>query len=228
MMNQVGASRVRSDGMSRRSFRFHPVALFLTAMVLVNCQTQFRPADVSERIRSFGHVWTIPDDVQRIAVFYPRSSNPDFTEAYRWLEGAAFQLKKQRPALRIVDRANVPMLRSEQQFQSGGAVTDEGAVRAGQLLGVDSVLLYAIDGPTWRDRLMADRPSGMRPVTVTSKIVRVETAEVIYHNVVTARMHDGDHRDWSLLDRIDVQELGREALEHGIRQTMSDLQRAFQ
>lgn len=214
--------------MDRRTLTLRSVVLLLTAMASMNCQPLSRQTILTDRVRSFGHVWTIPDDVQRIAVFYPRSSNPDYSEAYRWLEGAAFQLKRQRPALRIVDRVNVPILRSEQQFQSGGAVTDEGAVRIGQLLGVDSVLLYSIDGPTWRDRLLANRPSGIRPVTVTSKIVRVETAEVIYHNVVTSRMDDGDHGGWYLLDHIDAQQLGRDALDRGIRQTVFDLQRAFE
>jgi hypothetical protein len=170
----------------------------------------------------------VPSDIQRIAVLYPRSSNPEFSEAYQRLEGAVFQLKARRPTLRIVDRFHVPMLRSEQEFQYAGSVTDESAVRAGRMLGVDSVLLYTIDGPAMRDRLFVDRPSQLRPITVTAKIVRVETAEIVYHNVVTTRMDDGGRWGWTLSDSTDVQQLGREALDRGVRQAMSDLQRAFE
>ena len=195
------------------------------ALVLWGCQSQSVGPPAAS---TFGAIRTVPVDVQRIAVFYPHSSNPDFTEAYRRLENAAFQLRDRRSTLRIIDRFNLSLLRSEQHFQQAGSVTDDSAVRIGGLLGVDSVLLYSIDGPNVRERLFASRPSQLRPITVTTKIVRVETAEVVYHNVVTARMDEDPSWGWSVADSMDVQQLGREALDRGIRQTVLDLQRAFQ
>jgi len=171
---------------------------------------------------------TIPSNVQRIAVFYPRSSNPDFLAAYQRLEGATFQLKGQRPALKVVDRSHLLTLITEQKLQGTGAVADDSAVRIGHLLGVDSVLLYSIDGPTLRERLFAREPTHVRPITVTTKIIRVESAEVVYFNVVTARMDDDNSWDWSLSDKWDYHELSQAALERGIAQTVFDLQRAFQ
>jgi hypothetical protein len=179
-------------------------------------------------VQAFIPSFTVPSDVQRIAVFYPRSSNPDFLEAYQRLEGAAFQLKGKRSTLRIVDRFNLPTVMMEQRFQVTGPTTDDSAVRVGHMLGVDSVLLYSIDGPTLRDRLFARRLSHVRPITVTTKIIRVESAEVVYHNVVTAHMDDARYDDWSLSDNVDYHQLSRAALERGIAQTVVDLHRAFE
>jgi hypothetical protein len=147
-------------------------------------------------------------------------------EAYARLEGAAFQLKQQRPDLKIVDRYNLPLLLDEHRFQWTGSVSEDSAIRLGRLLGVDSVLIYRIDGPTIRDRFFARHSSELPPITVLSKIIRVESAEVVYHNVVTARADEGG--GWSLSDSLDVQRVNRTALERGIRQTVSDLRQAFQ
>jgi hypothetical protein len=122
----------------------------------------------------------------------------------------------------------MPTVFTEQRFQAGGLVSDESAVRIGQMLGVDSVLIYRIDGPTLRDRLWARQHQDLPPITVTSKIIRVESAEVVYLNVVTARVDEADGSRWSLSDNVDYQRWSREALDRGIMQTVVDLQRAFQ
>lgn len=70
---------------------------------------------------------------------------------------AAFQLKTNRPNLRIIDRSQMPASVAEQRFQVGGLVSEESAVRIGRMLGVDSVLIYRIDGPTLRERFFAQR-----------------------------------------------------------------------
>jgi hypothetical protein len=96
------------------------------------------------------------------------------------------------------------------------------------MLGVDSVLIYRIEGPTLRDRLWARQHRDLPPVTVTSKIIRVESAEVVYHNVVTAHVGEIEGSGWSLSDHVDYQRWGREALDRGIAQTVVDLHRAFE
>jgi hypothetical protein len=202
--------------------------VFLMALTLAGCQSSSLPYASPLVVRTIEPSLTIPVDVQRIAVFYPRSSNSDFLEAYQRLEGATFQLKILRPTLKVVDRVHLLAVITEQHFQVTGAVADDGAVRVGHLLGVDSVLLYSIDGPTLRDRFFARVPSQVRPITVTTKIIRVESGEVVYLNVVTARMEDEGRWDWSPSDNWDYQQLSRAALERGIIQTVSDLQRAFE
>ncbi len=215
----------RSEGMGGRVSTGLGALACMAAVVLLGCQGHPTTPAIPSPL---GPIRAVPGDVQRIAVLFPRPSNPDFAEAYQRLENAAFQLRDTRATIRIIDRFNLSILRSEQRFQQAGSVTDESAVRIGGLLGVDSVLLYTIEGPTARERLFASRPSQLRPITVTTKIVRVETAEVVYHNVVTARM-DADARwEWALVESMDMQQLGRDALDRGIRQTVLDLHRAFQ
>ena len=202
--------------------------VFLMAVALAGCQSASLPTVSPLSVRNSGPTVAIPDNVQRIAVFYPRSSNPEFLEAYQRLEGATFQLKGQRPTLKVVDRFHLLALITEQRLQVTGVVADDSAVRIGHLLGVDSVLVYSIDGPTLRDRLFARGPSQVRPITVTTKIIRVESAEVVYFNVVTAHMDDETGWDWSLSDKWDYHQLSRAALERGLAQTIFDLQRAFE
>jgi hypothetical protein len=117
---------------------------------------------------------------------------------------------------------------SEQRFQVGGLVSDESAVRIGQILGVDSVMIYRIEGPTLRDRFWARQNRDLPPITVTSKIIRVESAEVVYLDVVTARVEETDRSGWSLSDTVDYQRWSREAFDRGIMQTVVDLERAIQ
>jgi len=93
----------------------------------------------------------ITADVRRMAVLNPRGGNPEWSSAYSRLEGAAFQLGIYRPNPRIIDRSHLPALISEQRFQGGGIVSEESAVRIGRILGVDSVLIYRIDGHTLRE-----------------------------------------------------------------------------
>src|SRR5262249_2868466 len=131
--------------------------------------------------------------------------------------------------LKIVDRVHLPAVMTELRFHSGGAVSDESALRIGQLLGADSVLLYHIEGPSLRERFMARHPSQLRPIVMTTKIIRVESAEVVYHDVVIAGFDDrGADRGWSLSDTTDYRGLSRDALERGLSRTLADLHQAFQ
>ena len=63
---------------------------------------------------------------------------------------------------------------------------------------------------------------------MTTKIIRIESAEVLYLNIVTARMGDGGHWNGSPSDDWGYRQLSRTALERGISQTASGLLRAFE
>lgn len=200
----------------------------MAALMFAGCSSSPSPSPTIGGLDVPLAVFAIPPDVQRLAVMYPRGANPEWSSAYSRLEGAAFQLKAHRPTLRIVDRSHMPTVFTEQRFQVGGLVSDESAIRIGQMLGVDSVLIYKIDGPTLRDRFWARQHRDLPPITVTSKIIRVESAEVVYYNVVTAWVEGADGSRWFLSDNVDYQRWSREALDRGIIQTVSDLRRAFQ
>ena len=64
-------------------------------------------------------------------------------------------------------------------------------------------------------------------MTITTKIVRVESAEVAYEDVVIAEAADTGNEDLSL-SNLDYSQLKYEALERSIQQTVIDLQQAFQ
>src|SRR5262245_2222935 len=214
--------------MVRESLAIGAGLLIILAVTLGGCRSAPPSVNQTVTVASSWSSVAVPEDVQRIAVFYPQASIRDYAEAYHRLEGAAFQLKAYRPSLKIVDRLNLPTVTKELGFQNGGAVAEETATRIGHLLGVDSVLLYTIDGPTLTDRIMARRLSQVRPITITTKIIRVESAEVVYLDVVIAKMHDHGYGDRWFFDSMDYTLLSREALDQSIKQTVIDLQQAFQ
>ena len=49
----------------------------------------------------------VPQDVRRLAVWYPRTFEQEMTYGYSRLEQATFQLKKQRSWIKIVERRDL-------------------------------------------------------------------------------------------------------------------------
>lgn len=194
--------------------------LFLSVLATLGCQTALSRSLDSPVHSTAPSSLQVPLTIERLAILYPKTYNRKLMDAYAQLAGAAFQFKASRPWLRIVERFDLPVIHSEQRFQLSGAVSDESAIGVGRLLGVDSILLYNIDGPTVRDRVFARMYGGMPPYTVTSKVIRVESAEVVYHNVVTVPVVHNGSDDF-------LQPLSQVALDRGIAQTIADLQHAF-
>jgi hypothetical protein len=128
----------------------------------------------------------VPHHVRRLAVWYPHTGEQDVAYAYSRLEEATFHIKRQRSWIKIVDRRNLEQLSEEQRFQLSGRIADDSAVRMGRWLGADSMVVFRIEGPTWRERLLARMYGKMPPFVVTSKIVSLESGEVLYHDVVSA------------------------------------------
>jgi hypothetical protein len=213
--------------MARRCSPVQLTGILTIAVLMASCPSVTTQATPTFSFRSTPQVLPIPPDVQRIAVLCPRGGPPEWSSAYSRLEGATFQLKTFRPNLRIIDRSHLPTIVSEQRFQVGGPVSEESAIHIGRILGVDSVLIYRIDGPSLRDRFFARQNRDLLPVTVTSKIIRVESGEVVYYNVVTAR-GDEPEGSWLHSDDVDYQRWSREAIDRGIMQTVYDLRRAFE
>lgn len=201
--------------------------LLLSVLATLGCQTAPARSLVGS-VRSTVHPSIqVPLTVERLAVLYPKTYNRDLMDAYAQLAGATFQFKEHRPWLRIVERFDLPVIHSEQRFQLSGAVSDDTAIRVGRLLGVDSILFYTIDGPTVRDRVFARMYGGMPPYTVTSKVIRVESAEVVYHNVVIAPVVPRNDSFLSSFHDFPQDRSLQVALERGLTQTIADLQHAF-
>ncbi|HKY72810.1 MAG TPA: hypothetical protein VJL88_12905 [Nitrospira sp.] len=138
----------------------------------------------------------VPQHVRRLAVWYPRTKEQDVAYGYTRLEEATFQLKRQRSWIKIVDRRNVEQLTEEQRFQLSGRVADDSAVQVGKWLGADSMVLFRIEGPSWRERLLGRMYGKMPPFVVSSKIISLESGEVLYHDVVSATPIPGTG-EWS-------------------------------
>jgi hypothetical protein len=129
----------------------------------------------------------VPQYVRRLAVWYPSTFERDEAYGYSRLEQATFQLKNQRSWIKILERRRMDPLTDEQRFQVSGAVEDESAVRLGRFLGADSMVVFRIDMPTWRDRVMARFYGKLPPLVVSSKIISVESGEVLYNDLVTTK-----------------------------------------
>lgn len=181
-------------------------------------QTPIDTAMMSERV---------PQDVRRLAVWYPRASEQEVTYAYSRLEQATFQLKKQRPWIKIVERRDIGQLTDEQRWQLSGRVGDESVVRIGRWLGADSMVLFRIEGPTMRERMLARFYGRMPPFVVSSKIISVESGEVLYHDIVTA-MAVPESDEWSDYGSdYELQPAMRVALDHALSVAIMHLQQSF-
>lgn len=165
----------------------------------------------------------IPESVQRLAVFYPRSTDPTLAAIYAHLEAQTFLLKLSRPSLRIIDRTHLTSVLKEQQFQVSGAVLDDSMARIGHLLGADSILSYRVEHPTLHDQFRARFSGQAPPVRVFSKVTLVESGEVVFHHVVTVQPR-ALPEEASLPA---VEPLIQEAVKAGVGRTLLALQRAF-
>lgn len=214
--------------MARRGSAIQMVHILSIVVLMASCSNVTTQTPPMHGFHSAFPMLPIPANVQRMVVLYPRGEAPEWSSAYSRLEGAAFQLRAFRPNLRIIDRSHIRVIIAEQRFQIGGLVSEESAVHIGRMLGVDSVLIYQIVGPTLRDRFFARTHRDLPPVMITSKIIRVESGEVVYHNVVTARVDETEESGWSLSDNVDYQRWSREAVDRGVIQTVDDLCHAFE
>jgi hypothetical protein len=169
----------------------------------------------------------VPQHVRRLAVWYPRAGEQELAYGYTRLEEATFQLKRQRSWIKIVDRRNVDQLTEEQRFQLSGRVADDSTVRVGKWIGADSMVLFRIEGPTWRERLLARMYGKMPPFVVSSKIISLESGEVLYHDVVAA-MPVPASGEWSeYASDYELRPAMHAALDQALSTAILHLQRSF-
>ena len=181
-------------------------------------QTPIDTAMMSERV---------PQNVRRLAVWYPRTFEQDMTYGYSRLEQATFQLKKQRSWMKIVERRDIGQLTDEQRWQLSGRVGDDSVVRIGRWLGADSMVLFRIEGPTMRERMLARFYGKMPPFVVSSKIISVESGEVLYHDIVTAMAvpESGEWDDYA--SDYELQPAMHAALDHALSIAIVHLNQSF-
>jgi hypothetical protein len=169
----------------------------------------------------------VPQDVRRLAVWYPRASEQEMTYGYSRLEQATFQLKKQRSWLKIVERRDLDQLTDEQRWQLSGRIGDDSAVRIGKWLGADSLVIFQIEGPSMRERMLARFYGRMPPFMVSSKVISVESGEVLYHDIVTAAAvpQSGEWSDYA--SDYELRPAMHAALDHALSVAIMHLNQSF-
>lgn len=165
----------------------------------------------------------IPVSVVRLAILFPHATDSSIESTYLDLEAYSFSLKALRPELQFVDRTSIQTLRHEQKFQLSGSVSDQTAIRLGRLLGADSILYYLVERPTWLDQMRARFSGQLPPVRVFSKVIRVETGEVLFHHMVLvqSRALSEDETYSSLAPLVQAAE------KKAVGKTLTALQEAF-
>lgn len=208
--------------MRDRNVRLIAIGVLLLP-VLFGCQNANRPLQDTKISTTVPPGIQIPTSVQRLAILYPKSADHELMSAYIQLEGATFKLKTKRPSLKIVDRSDRDTILNEQVLQSSGAINDATATHVGQILGADSVLLFQINVPNLRGRTMSRMTGELPPVVLSSKIIAVETGEILYHNVVTVPIEKVDQEATFFSINPNLQT----ALTRGEVRTVEDLEEAF-
>lgn len=203
-------------------FLHSAAALALLAM-LVCCQTAGQTVFIqSDMVSTAPTAVQLPFTIERLAILYPEPSDRKLMNAYLRLEGGTFQLKELRPTLKLVERFDLRRILDEQRFEQSQGVSDDTAVHLGRLLGVDSVVLYRVEGPSARDRALASVMGELPPVVVVTKIIKVEDGEVVFLNAVTVPIKTA-HGELFFSTDAPIQT----ALDRGVTQTIADLRYAF-
>ena len=121
----------------------------------------------------------------RVAVLMPSTGDPMLVNAYARLDAQTHLLFQQGLGSHIVERSELPAVRKEQHWQYAEPAAEEATARLGQLLGADTLILYQIKIPELRERLFAEWGTPLSPITLSAKVVRVETGEAVWSHVVT-------------------------------------------
>jgi hypothetical protein len=160
-------------------------------------------------------------------VVYPRTTERDLAYGYARLEQAVLRLKHRRPWLRVLERQHLIVLTNEHLLQFSGRVADDSAVSLGRLLGADCIVVFHIEGPAWRDRLLARMHGTMAPVVVSSKIVQVDTGEVLYHDLVVRTPVPGSKGWDAYASDAEIQPLLRSSMDQSLADAIANLEEAF-
>jgi hypothetical protein len=193
--------------------------ILIGALLLIGCRSH----DISWPDQTLASTRApVPSSVRRLAVILPKTYDRTFVQAYRRLEAGTFQLKTERPFLTILDRSDVSAIYGEQVFQLNGGVEEVSAVHAGKLLGADTVLVFHVDGPLLKDLIVARMHGALPPVLIVSKMIDVESGQVVYFNLVIVEIPI-DPQLTLFTDRRLIQV----ALNDGVIQTLTDLHGAF-
>ncbi len=114
----------------------------------------------------------------RIAVLPPTTGTSPGSAPEQGLYDYAGIVLMRTGKFQVVDRTQVDALLDEQQFSYSGVVDAGTAARLGKMLGAEAVMTTRINSLK-HDDFFEDEPD-YREAVVTTRIISVETAEVLY------------------------------------------------
>jgi hypothetical protein len=127
----------------------------------------------------------------RIAILRSKLEDPAirydamFESAYGRLEWQTGEILRRSKNV-IIERRDLRSIREEQWWQYQPEVSENAAAPLGQLLGAKLLFLYKITAPSYRERFF-NHGAGPQ-ITVTAKVLRVETGEVVWSHMTAAQM----------------------------------------
>ena len=92
---------------SRTRYVVHAVAAVLLASSLIACRLSPSGSVVNPSDHVVEEPDPVPSHITRLAIWYPSTEDRDTAYSYMKLEQAAFQLKKRRSGIRVVERRDL-------------------------------------------------------------------------------------------------------------------------
>lgn len=127
----------------------------------------------------------------RVAILVPQTGDPMLVSAYARLDVETDQIFQHGLDSQVVERSELPAVQAEQRWQYGAPAAEDTTARLGRLLGADALVLYRITIPALRERLLASEGTPLPPVTIVTKVIRVETGEEVWSHMVAIEVVRG-------------------------------------
>ena len=174
-------------------------ACLLLAVAVSGCFTPAQMARMQEQAGTFSmspnfdltRMW-------RIAVLPPAAGMADVPTGPLYDHAGLALMRTTKVTL--VDRSQVDRILQEQQFSASGMVDPGTAARLGRLMGAEAVMLVNVNSVK-HDDFFSDSPN-QRDAKLYVKIIRVETAEVLYYSQGEGASFEG--ADEALQSALDV------------------------
>lgn len=183
------------------STRDSVAALFLLSLTtlptVVGCvtkpQNESLPTGAELRHRSDLRIrmpQPVKQQVKRIAVMHPTKSQQScLSDQFgkrigEHIEQTVFELRREVPALELVERNRIDTALQELKIQASGLVRDEDFLGIGRMVGADHLLIYELLCTPNEELGRIKKDGGLVRATVSAKIIDVQKGTVVYRDAI--------------------------------------------
>ncbi len=170
----------------------HLFAGAVGAVLVLSASGCFTPAQMQKMQEQAGTYSMSPNfdltRMWRIAVLPPTAGMADVSVGPLYDHAGLALMRTSKVTL--VDRSEVDRILQEQQFSASGVVDPNTAARLGRLMGAEAVMLVNVNSVK-HDDFFSDSPD-QRDAKLYVKIIRVETAEVLYYSQGEGASFEGE------------------------------------